>query len=67
MTEFFAMGGYGAYVWPAYGIVTLVFVTLTLWSFITLRQSIKDLKDLEAIAPRRRRRTRNEDTFDAES
>jgi heme exporter protein D len=30
MSEFFAMGGYAAYVWSAYGI-TLAVVTLNVW------------------------------------
>lgn len=29
-SEFFAMGGYGAYVWSAYG-VTLVVLALNVW------------------------------------
>mgnify|MGYP002633154191 CR=1 FL=1 len=28
LDEFFAMGGYAAYVWPAYGIVALVLIGL---------------------------------------
>jgi heme exporter protein D len=31
VTEFFQMGGYAAYVWPAYGI-TLLVVVLNAWS-----------------------------------
>ena len=31
MTEFFLMGGYAAYVWPAYGITLLVLV-MNAWS-----------------------------------
>lgn len=31
MTEFLHMGGYAAYVWPAYGITLLVFVA-NIWS-----------------------------------
>jgi heme exporter protein D len=31
MTEFLQMGGYAAYVWPAYGITLLVFVA-NIWS-----------------------------------
>ena len=31
MTDFFAMGGYAAYVWPAYGATALVIAGLSLW------------------------------------
>ena len=31
MSEFFAMGGYAAFVWPAYGITALVLVANFWW------------------------------------
>ena len=33
MTEFFAMGGYAAYVWPAYGFAALVLIALLVQSW----------------------------------
>lgn len=32
MAEFLAMGGYGSFVWPAYGVTALVVVGLIVWS-----------------------------------
>lgn len=32
MTEFLAMGGYGSFVWPAYGVTALVVLGLVVWS-----------------------------------
>lgn len=51
VSEFFAMGGYAAYVWPAYGasligIVGAVAVTLSAWrrtrAELALLESLKD-------------------------
>lgn len=33
MSEFFAMGGYAAYVWPAYGISAIALITLAVISW----------------------------------
>ncbi|GAB6068481.1 hypothetical protein JCM13664_18010 [Methylothermus subterraneus] len=45
-SEFFAMGGYGAYVWSAYGLVALVLI----WNLIAAqrkrRQILRNLKRL---------------------
>jgi heme exporter protein D len=30
LAEYFAMGGYGAYVWPAYGVAALVLIALAI-------------------------------------
>ena len=48
--EFFAMGGYGIYVWPSFGIVTLVMVGLALQSWFDLRRQKKLIVELEAIS-----------------
>lgn len=50
------MGGYAVYVWSAYGVVALVLVGLTVWTVSGLRRAAAELNDLEALAPRRRRR-----------
>ena len=67
MTEFFHMGGYAQYVWSAYGVVALVLVGLTVWTLVSLKRASAELADLEAIAPRRRRRRETEDETDAQS
>ena len=40
LQDFLAMGGYGAYVWSAYGIFAAVFV----WQIIQTRQAKKQLR-----------------------
>ena len=68
MAEFFAMGGYAVFVWSAYGVVAVVLAGLTVWTLASLRAAEKDMRDLEAIAPRRRRRREGEkETSDAQS
>lgn len=48
MQEFFHMGGYAGYVWPAYGIAALVLVILLFMTLRTLRAREADLANLEA-------------------
>ncbi len=47
MSEFFAMGGYAAFVWPAYGIVTLVLVGFLVTSLRALKENRRRLALLE--------------------
>lgn len=56
MSSFFDMGGYAAYVWPAYGVAALVLVALVWRSLRALRASERDLAEAEKTAPRRRAR-----------
>ncbi|MBP2306217.1 heme exporter protein CcmD [Azospirillum melinis] len=58
MTEFLHMGGYAAYVWPAYGIATIVLLGLLVATWKGLRNAEATLKALESARPPRRR-TRN--------
>jgi heme exporter protein D len=48
MTDFFAMGGYAAYVWPAYAVTLLVLVAMMVASVRSLRQRRKVLAVLDA-------------------
>jgi len=48
MQEFLNMGGYGAYVWPSYGITALVMVVLLIASLRSLRASEATYKRLQA-------------------
>jgi heme exporter protein D len=51
------MGGYGAYIWPAYGVAAVVMLGL-LWNSIhTSRVHQRELAELEASGRTRRRRT----------
>lgn len=38
MSEFLAMGGYAAFIWPAYGVATVVLAGLLAFSIRTMRQ-----------------------------
>lgn len=56
MIEFFHMGGYAAYVWPAYGIAGLILIWLAVQAARSVRINRKTLTDLEARVSRRRNR-----------
>ena len=56
MAEFFAMGGYGGYVWPAYAVF---FITLALDAFAPLAQKRRVLADLRGRLKRRQTREAN--------
>lgn len=47
MTDFFAMGGYAAFVWPAWGVALLLLALLAAASIYTLRQQQRLLAKLE--------------------
>ncbi len=63
--SFLAMGGYGAYVWPAYGLTAIVMLTFLITTLRSLRQHRKSLDALEAKAGPRRRRAKS--TADGET
>ena len=50
MTEFFQMGGYAIYVWPAY-LVTAVTLVVTL--VVPLRRRVRIIRELSTIAAQR--------------
>ena len=52
--SFFEMGGYAAYVWPAFGAAAAIMVALLVLSIRTMRAREAALKALEATARRRR-------------
>ena len=47
MTEFFNMGGYAAFVWPALGLTALVMATLYIQSYTSLRAREAELEALQ--------------------
>jgi heme exporter protein D len=55
MTDFLSMGGYAAFVWPAYAIAALVLLGLLAATWKGLRDSETTLKALESTRPARRR------------
>ncbi|WP_029010333.1 heme exporter protein CcmD [Azospirillum halopraeferens] len=58
MAEFFAMGGYAAYIWPSYALTALVMVGLLVATLKGLRSREATLKALEGSRPPRRRARR---------
>ena len=52
--SFFEMGGYAAYVWPAFGAAAAIMVALLVLSIRTMRAREEALRTLEASARRRR-------------
>ena len=48
MTEFFAMGGYGAFVWPAYGVTFIALAGTIFLTWRAWRRAQARLKTLEA-------------------
>ena len=49
MTEFFAMGGYAAYVWPAYGFAALVLIALLVQSWRGARRRAAELEQVRRL------------------
>lgn len=47
--EFLDMGGYGAFVWPAFGITALVMAGLLAVTVYQLRQRRRQLAELESL------------------
>jgi heme exporter protein D len=54
LPAFLAMGGYAAFVWPAYGIALAVLGGLTLYSWRRYRQSVVALGRLQPSGRTRR-------------
>lgn len=53
--EFFRMGGYAAYVWPAFGVTVILMVGLFSWSRISLKAAQRTLDLLQSTRRARRR------------
>jgi heme exporter protein D len=51
MTGFFAMGGYAAFIWPAYGITALALVAMIWQSIAAWRAAKRRLDALERERP----------------
>ena len=50
MSDFFAMGGYGAYVWSAFGFALLVLLGLLIQSWSMARRREREFAQLRAVA-----------------
>ena len=55
MADYFAMAGYAAFVWSAYGITAFVLAALAVVSVLAERRTRARLAAIEQRAPRRRR------------
>lgn len=51
LQQFLEMGGYGQFVWPCYGIASVVLITLLVVSLRELRASEAALARLETTTP----------------
>ena len=51
------MGGYGSFIWSAWGIALVVLTVLIVGSVRSMRARERELAQMEAEAPRRRRRS----------
>ena len=56
LSAYLAMGGYGAYIWPSYGLAFVVMAGLALTSWRSLRRNEADLAALQQQRPARRRK-----------
>ena len=57
MSEFLAMGGYGAYVWTAYGVTALFLLLLFIWSWFGARSRETELEQIRNLSRAERRNT----------
>ena len=53
--NFFAMGGYARFVWPAYAVTALVLLGLLAWTLGSYRRVKRELGIAEEKGPRRRK------------
>jgi heme exporter protein D len=56
MSEFFAMGGHAAFIWPCYGLTAVVMIFLVVQSIRSMRVNEKLVETLRAGRARRRER-----------
>jgi heme exporter protein D len=51
MANFFAMGGYAVFVWPAYAVTFVVLITAVVLSLQSYAQARKNVRQLEEEGP----------------
>lgn len=61
LQTFVHMGGYGGFVWPAFGVTILVMAALLLWSLRSLKARESALAALQAAGTGTRRNKREAD------
>jgi heme exporter protein D len=57
LSNFLEMGGYGGFVWPAFGLTAAILLALLVDSLRRLKSGQRALARLEAASPRRRSRS----------
>ena len=62
MESFFDMGGYAAFIWPAFGLTFLVMAGMVVATLLPLRNRQRELARLEAAGARRVRGSGGETT-----
>jgi heme exporter protein D len=58
LTQYLAMGGYAAFVWPAYAVALVVLGGLAVQSLRAYRRNLRELETLQRGRPGRRRGAR---------
>ncbi len=53
IASFFAMGGYAAYVWPAFAVAAVVMTALVVSTILTLRRREQEIAQIEETRGRR--------------
>jgi len=48
VSDYLSMGGYAAFIWPAYGIAALILIAFALDSWLRLKRAAVALRRLEA-------------------
>ncbi len=56
MEEFFAMGGYAGFIWPAYGVTVIVLIAVLVGTWQGLKRRRRQLEALQAARGSRRGR-----------
>lgn len=67
MADFFAMGGYAAYIWPSYGLAAAVMLGLLFLSLRELKDNEATLKALETLRPNRRAKRAKKDAAEQQA
>lgn len=60
MSSYFEMGGYAGYVWPSYAVTFVVLAVVLVLSIRSMRSQERELANLQAMRPARRRPTKAE-------
>lgn len=55
LSEFLDMGGYGAYIWPVYGLAAVLMLGLFIQSYISWRQNEAELTLLKSVKSKKPR------------